>query len=466
MSRFGRIYGAAADVMDTDGRFHYTPLIPLAMLVSVLVERLVARLPRIGSAVVAAWCLLVLVVSVTATPAPDDRAWTRQQLAEALGGIRAAIEHALPERRSRCRTGCSRRSGCTSSSLAGPRSSRSTTLATSSTVAGSSSSSRTRWRWNSRARAGAPAPCSCRRRESGLLRLQTPPAPGDADGRRAHRPTMRARFPFARSRNPGHAAHETTARVLPPKPRDPATVREEILEHGLTADRARELADALEAGCRLLEALDVLVEANRLQRDVEVERRLVRLRRDAFTQLDRSLPSPEWPPFVPEDPPGIPEGARESTAGELTPGGVRSGIERHGSNPGLCRAPAPLARVARRRPAIDRAFEADAATVAGRATAETRAWYDPIDIADGAIAHDWVRKGQGVFAPDSPRALHEFLETVDEIGLGRLIAAYLGERPALSVEKCTLRRADTVTQHPQWHKDGACLSPSVHPAHA
>src|SRR5262249_50777760 len=198
------------------------------------------------------------------------------------------------------------------------------------------------------ARVVAPRPC-----------LQTPAAPGDAGTGR--RPTMRARFPFARSSNPGRAVNETMGSELPRKPRPPATVREEILEHGLTAARARELADALQEEGRLLEALDVLVEANRLQRDVEVERRLVRLRRDAFAQRARSLPPREWPPFVPEAPPDVPEGPRETTAAELTPAVVRSGIQRHGSL--LVRGLVPPARVARLRHAIDRAFEADAATV-------------------------------------------------------------------------------------------------------
>lgn len=247
--------------------------------------------------------------------------------------------------------------------------------------------------------------------------------------------------------------------------RDAAAVREDILAHGLTAGRAQELADALETEGSLLDALEMLTEANRLCRDAAVERRLVRLRRAAFAQLDGSLPPPAWPPFVPEDAPGTTEGPPVVTPAELTPGVLRNGILRHGCV--LVRGLVPPARVARLRHAIDRAFEADAATLAGRALPEMRAWFDPIeDLPDADLVRDWGRKGQGVFAADSPRALHEFLETVREVGLDQLIAAYLGERPTLSVEKTTLRRVDTTTQHPEWHQDGAFLGKGVRTVNA
>ena len=57
---------------------------------------------------------------------------------------------------------------------------------------------------------------------------------------------------------------------------------------------------------------------------------------------------------------------------------------------------------------------------------------------------------------DSPRALFDVIETWDAIGLGRLLEGYLGEWPALSYKKCTLRRApaDVGTE---WHQDGAFL---------
>jgi len=255
------------------------------------------------------------------------------------------------------------------------------------------------------------------------------------------------------------------APAAPALPRGLAALREQVLEHGLSRERAQALADALEDDGRLYEAIEMLTRANRLRRDAVIERRIARLRRAAFATLDRSLPPPPWPPFVPEDLPGAADHPPIVTSQEVTPGLVRNGILRHGSV--LVRGLVPPARAARLRHAIDRAFEAYDATDAGRATPEMAQWFDPIeDIPDAGIVRSWGRKGQGVFAADSPRALFEFLETVHEIGLDELITGYLGERPALSVEKTTLRLVDTATQHPEWHQDGAFLGGGVRTVNA
>jgi len=251
----------------------------------------------------------------------------------------------------------------------------------------------------------------------------------------------------------------------PVRNRDAGTLRDEVLEHGLTAERARAVADALEAEGRLLDAVEALTLANRLRRDGAIERRLVRLRRAAFADLDRSLPPPVWPPSVPEDPPGTANGPRVVTAAELTPGVLRNGILRHGCV--LARGLVPAARVERLRAAVERSFEAYDATVAGRATPAMTGWFDPVeDIPDPEVVRSFGRTGQGVLAADSPRALYEFLETVREIHLDALIAGHLGERPTLSVEKTTLRRVDADTKHPEWHQDGAFLGDGIRTVNA
>jgi hypothetical protein len=75
-----------------------------------------------------------------------------------------------------------------------------------------------------------------------------------------------------------------------------------------------------------------------------------------------------------------------------------------------------------------------------------------------------VRAAHGVLAADAPRALVEHLETVQDVGLRSMIAAYLGERPALSIMKCTLRRADPSDWRirlSNWHQDGAFLGQGI-----
>jgi hypothetical protein len=56
--------------------------------------------------------------------------------------------------------------------------------------------------------------------------------------------------------------------------------------------------------------------------------------------------------------------------------------------------------------------------------------------------------------------LFELLELVDETGIGDLVAAHLGERPALSANKCTLRRVP-VDSNTNWHQDGAFLGEEI-----
>ena len=275
---------------------------------------------------------------------------------------------------------------------------------------------------------------------------------------------MRSMFAnLSRKRPPTVEVPDVERRAI--RPRAAALIRDEILAQGLTTARALELADALSAEGRALEAIENLTEANRLRRSAAVERRLVRLRREAFAHLDRSLPPPAWPPFVPDDAPDTSSGPLIVTPAELTAGTIRSGLQRHGCV--LIRGLVPRARAARLRAAIERTFDAYDETQEGRITADTAAWFDPLeDVADGAELRRFGRAAQSVLAADSPRTLYELLETVYEVRLDRLIAAYLGERPALDVKKCVLRRVDWTCQHSLWHQDGAFLGPGIRTVNA
>jgi hypothetical protein len=242
-------------------------------------------------------------------------------------------------------------------------------------------------------------------------------------------------------------------------------LRDAILDRGLDADLALALGDALETEGRCLEAVEALSTANRLRRDPSIERRLVRLRHAAFAELDRSLGVPPWPPaFVPEDRPGT-EGPPRITPQELTPGALRNGILRHGCL--WVRGLIDPSRVKRLVRTIDRAFEAYDAAAAGRATPATAPYYDAFEgMPSGAEMRRWVREGNGVLATDSPRALFEFLETIRELRIDQLITSYLGERAALSAEKCTLRRVDATAVYADWHQDGAFLGKGIRTVNA
>jgi hypothetical protein len=66
-----------------------------------------------------------------------------------------------------------------------------------------------------------------------------------------------------------------------------------------------------------------------------------------------------------------------------------------------------------------------------------------------------------VFAGDSPRLLFDLLEVVGEAGVPDLVAAHLGEPPALSVKKTTLRRVTKEKSNAAWHQDGAFMGTDI-----
>ena len=245
-------------------------------------------------------------------------------------------------------------------------------------------------------------------------------------------------------------------------PSSPA-VQEGLLAHGLDADGAMALADALERDGRLVEAVDALALAARLRRDVATEQRLLRLRCTAFPQLDHALAPSTWPHFRcdPDEP--VADGPFEVPASALTPAIFRDGLVRHGHV--LVRGLVSSARIARLRECIDEAFRADELVATSGPTPETAPWHDVFEgIPDAGIHRLMVRASHGVLAADAPRALFEYLETLQDLGLRNMIAAYLGERPALSVMKCTLRRADPSDWRirlSNWHQDGAFLGHGI-----
>jgi hypothetical protein len=229
---------------------------------------------------------------------------------------------------------------------------------------------------------------------------------------------------------------------------------------GLDLSDALATADAVAGEGRLLEAIDLLQNANRLVRDGDVERRLVRLRHDAFAQLDRSGSSAPWPPTVPdvlEDAPSPPVIEPE----ELTLDTLRSGIFGHGCL--LVRRLVPEPQVDQLVEGIDRAFQAYEAHAGGAPKSETTPWFEPFTPGPGYSVgpkRKWTWEAGGVLVADSPRLMYDLLETLDEVGLRRLIGAHFDERPLLSMNKSTLRRVPLDTSS-DWHQDGAFLGEGI-----
>jgi Phytanoyl-CoA dioxygenase (PhyH) len=218
-------------------------------------------------------------------------------------------------------------------------------------------------------------------------------------------------------------------------------------------------ADRLAAAGHGRPAIDLLTKANRARRDAALERRLVALRHQAFATLP-GRPGAERPADVEaEEPPGP---LSPTHPDDLTVAALRRGLAHHGCV--LVRGLIPPERAAALADGIDRALDAfDACADEPRGTAAPP-WYAPFEAdtrkyrVGGRRA--WVRASGAVWTADSPRMLFELLEVVDATGIGALVGEYFGERPALSANKCTLRRvpADASTN---WHQDGAFLGRHV-----
>jgi len=208
----------------------------------------------------------------------------------------------------------------------------------------------------------------------------------------------------------------------------------------------------------LREEIAELTRANRAERSVELERRLLQLRHLTGIELVERPAGP--PPAHPEpafdlidDDVPVPETTPEA----LTPELLRAAILKKG-----CLLVRGLVDPDRAVQFGDGIEESLAAREAQEATDLSQdGWFEFFQAQEphSLEARAWVTVAGGVWAADSPRLAFEMLEMFDEAGLSDTIRAYLGEDPAFSVQKCTLRKVppDTGNGFPGWHQDGRFL---------
>jgi hypothetical protein len=225
--------------------------------------------------------------------------------------------------------------------------------------------------------------------------------------------------------------------------------------------RARELAD----GGSTLGAIDLLQDENRSVRARELDEALVALRLAAFEELDRTTAESAWPPEGPDLDPDL-IGIPAVTPEELTKERLASGIVHHGAL--RVNGLASQDQVVLLRDDIDRAIEGHDAWREGAGPEAHSPWFVPFvpdgdnaARADARFARQWVRSGGGAWLVDSPRAVFDVLQVFDDVGLRRVLTEYLGERPAFSVSKSTLRRVPLDLTGADWHQDGAFLGKGI-----
>lgn len=233
-----------------------------------------------------------------------------------------------------------------------------------------------------------------------------------------------------------------------------ARIREELLIR-----RARKL---VQSGTphQAFELLESHIRRNSSPRAAE---ELVRLRYEGFFQTTHVNRDLEWPPRTSSrfsDGYGIPE-IHKHEANAPT---IRDGVFSRGSI--IVRGLLNDSEVTKMRDLIDLAYVNHDLAMSGAPRSTTSPWFAPfvpsISHGDHDFDRKWFRETGAELAADSPSGMFEMLEIFEANGIIELADGYLGERPALSVKKTSLRRVphDQPSEH-GWHQDGAFLGQNI-----
>ena len=214
---------------------------------------------------------------------------------------------------------------------------------------------------------------------------------------------------------------------------------------------------------RYPEAIRFLTEANRRLHSSAIEIRLVNLRHDSFFHHVPTSSLASWPPH-PDDlyanQPGIPEIDRQ----DFNATNVASGVFNHGSI--IVRNMLTKDQVSLMRESIIKTYAQHDKAMAGAPETETAPWFVPFNPApregtEAIVERGWYRKGGAELAADSPRGLFNLINCLQDAGITDMVTEYLGERPALSVRKTSLRQVSHNRPMPGWHQDGAFLGQGI-----
>jgi hypothetical protein len=205
----------------------------------------------------------------------------------------------------------------------------------------------------------------------------------------------------------------------------------------------------------LHQEIQKLSATNRESRDVNLDRRILRLRHRAGIRLI------ENPPPRPDHVEPATEGLRDGSGlPEVAPNELNAALLRAGMLSGGCllvRGLVSEEEAGSLAEEIERTFQARRAVGSGQTPQP--GYYEEISAEPpfDFKARGWVNDSGGVAAVDSPRMMFDMLETFERAGLRQVIGEYLGEDPVISFQKCTLRKAEP-TSGGEWHQDGAFLS--------
>ncbi|MBK6855816.1 MAG: hypothetical protein IPG97_04465 [Microthrixaceae bacterium] len=212
-----------------------------------------------------------------------------------------------------------------------------------------------------------------------------------------------------------------------------------------------------DGGGRVMAAVDILTEEYRHNPDSDLARQIVRLRHDAFGRERGPSLRASWPPDLSDPFPEV-TGIPEIIPDQISVDVVGGSILHHGGVivRGLL-SPEEVSAVKAR--ALDVLGDRDDDPSAGGP--EGNGSYRPfqVDAASVPTERAWVREVGGMLVADAPEMMLEVLEIFRAKGVIDTVTGYLGERPALSYNKCVLRRLRESA--PTWHQDGAFIGAGI-----
>lgn len=222
-------------------------------------------------------------------------------------------------------------------------------------------------------------------------------------------------------------------------------------------------AEKLVSQNRHRNAIKLLHSANRKLQSPEIEKRLVDLRHEAFFYQTFSSEFETWPPKISdrfENSYGIPEVTKSQFNGEV----LRDGVFTHGSI--IVRNLLGESDVNLLRAGIQETYKHHDLHSSGSSVEETQPWFVPFVPSENhsteVIDRYWYRAGGAELAADSPRGLFNLIDCFERNGIMDVVTKYLGERPALSVRKTSLREIPfTLNTEVGWHQDGAFLGKGI-----
>ncbi len=218
--------------------------------------------------------------------------------------------------------------------------------------------------------------------------------------------------------------------------------------------------------------IEELTRENRNSPSSETERQLLRLRHRAFIENGSGeKASGLVEPAAGEIELGLDHGVPVIDREQANAATVRSAILRYGSV--RIRKLFDEAAAARFVADIDKTFEASAAYMEAEEAGAVddfeggplAPWFHPFKPLPGYTlggGRNWNKNQSSIWAADSPRLMFELIEEFERSGVTKLTTDYLGERPALSMNKAVLRRVSADgAGGADWHQDGAFLGAGI-----